>query len=343
MKLSFGQRHCVNSSGAERYLSTIVLPMNKPENNSTFRYDAFISHSHVDKPAVRWFSSFLTNYWVPFRRRRRLFVDHHALNAGELSKHIVQALEESRFLVVCNSSDAAESEWVQKELATYKEIHRGKNILSVQIGSKDDTALVDALPDGAYIPDLSGVSDDLSSEELRTYRENALSVLAPILGYKDKVDLTDIVRRRKIRLAIFSTVVISVAITGFGVRQYWLSTVDGLHRTTLRQVLNAAETETRDTPFIITTVPAVAKLGMDAVGQFTEFYQSDLFKPLVLATGYASLDPPQCDAAVDKINGVDKEAMATSPETVLAVAKRCDSSLVAQVKTTLGEDLDKAL
>src|SRR6202035_3666094 len=84
-------------------------------------YDAFISYSHAkDKPIAAALQSVVQKLGKPWYRRRalRLFRDDTSLSATpELWPTIVQALGQSRFLVLLASPEAAASPWVNKEVA----------------------------------------------------------------------------------------------------------------------------------------------------------------------------------------------------------------------------------
>jgi hypothetical protein len=84
-------------------------------------YDAFISYSHVkDKPIAAALQSVMQRLGKPWYRRRglRVFRDDTSLSATPgLWPSIEQVLEQSRFLILLASPEAATSPWVNKEVA----------------------------------------------------------------------------------------------------------------------------------------------------------------------------------------------------------------------------------
>jgi TIR domain len=89
-------------------------------------YDAFISYSHHDEVAARRIQHFLERYRLPpgilpARNRLRVFRDATDIRTGSLSDELNQALDASRALIVCCSSDAVKSRWVSQEIERFLE------------------------------------------------------------------------------------------------------------------------------------------------------------------------------------------------------------------------------
>jgi hypothetical protein len=88
-------------------------------------YDAFISYSHAkDKPIAAALQSAVQRLGKAWYQRRalRVFRDDTSLSATpHLWPTIEQALEQSRFLIVLASPEAAASPWVGKEIAYWLE------------------------------------------------------------------------------------------------------------------------------------------------------------------------------------------------------------------------------
>ncbi len=84
-------------------------------------YDAFISYSHArDKKIAAALQSVVQTLGKPWYKRRglRLFRDDTSLSATpHLWPSIELALSQSRFLILLASPDAAQSPWVEKEIA----------------------------------------------------------------------------------------------------------------------------------------------------------------------------------------------------------------------------------
>src|ERR1041384_812541 len=112
-------------------------------------YDAFISYSHArDKPLAAALQGVIQRLGKPFYRRRalRLFRDDTSLSATpHLWPTIERALENSRYLILFASPDAASSKWVDDEVEYWLK-HKSIDTLLLAV---TDGALVwdDALGD----------------------------------------------------------------------------------------------------------------------------------------------------------------------------------------------------
>ena len=153
-----------------------------------YRYRAFVSYSHADGQWGNWLHRALETYRVPRklvgrsaaegtvpRRLTPVFRDHEDLAAAaNLSDEIETALQESRFLVVICSPDAARSKWVNQEITRYKAIHGEGRILA---------AIVDGEPFAADIP---GQEDQECFPEVLKFRidSNVSSSSASINSFR---------------------------------------------------------------------------------------------------------------------------------------------------------------
>src|SRR5215468_2807467 len=99
-------------------------------------YDAFISYSHAkDKPIAAALQRAVQTLGKPWYQRRavRVFRDDTSLSATpHLWPTIEQALNESRFLIVLCSAEAANSRWVNKEVAHWLE-HKSIDSLLIAV------------------------------------------------------------------------------------------------------------------------------------------------------------------------------------------------------------------
>ena len=113
-----------------------------------FKYDAFISyrHSDLDKYVAENLHRLIETYKMPKpvvekynitdKNIRRVFRDQEELPlSSNLEDQIVEALTESKFLIVICSPRLKESIWCRKEITTFIELHGRKNILCVLISS----------------------------------------------------------------------------------------------------------------------------------------------------------------------------------------------------------------
>jgi tetratricopeptide (TPR) repeat protein len=176
-----------------------------PPASLTTRYHAFISYAHEDKTTVEWIRKLLSVFWVPWKRSRRIFLDQESLRAGGgLSGTLRDALNGSRFLIVCCSKDSAESNWVNLEVNEFLETHPLENVLACLVGPKSSgpftvpqaiQSVQDKLGDDLFKPDLRGYPEKLKGPERRAATREALSLLAPLVGLPGKDELLD--RRKK--------------------------------------------------------------------------------------------------------------------------------------------------
>jgi tetratricopeptide (TPR) repeat protein len=105
---------------------------------------AFLSYSHDDATVADWLHGALEEFHVPPRLVGRLteqgpvpkrlapiFRDRHELAAAsDLGEEIEEAIAGSRFLIVLCSPDAAQSHWINEEIACFKRLHREDRILA---------------------------------------------------------------------------------------------------------------------------------------------------------------------------------------------------------------------
>jgi len=184
-----------------------------------YRYHAFISYAHEDKKTVEWLRKLLATFWVPWKLRRRIFLDQESLPAGGgLSDTLKTALQESRFLIVCCSDAAVESRWVDLEVDEFLESHSPKNVLACLVGSRKEgpfavphsvRGIEEDLNDDLFKPDLRGNPETLSGAARQVAIRDALSLLAPLVGLRGKDELLD--RRKK--TLIFGTALILLVVS----------------------------------------------------------------------------------------------------------------------------------
>lgn len=100
---------------------------------TSFKYRAFISYSHADHEWAVWLHRALERYRVPKKiagakgvtRLGKCFRDEEELSAAaELGPEIAEALMASDTLIVVCSPRAAQSPWVDKEIAQFKQLAR---------------------------------------------------------------------------------------------------------------------------------------------------------------------------------------------------------------------------
>jgi tetratricopeptide (TPR) repeat protein len=112
-----------------------------------YHYKAFISYSHRDKKHGEWLHKRLERYRFPKGligqqtklgtvpdRLGRIFRDRDELPASDdLTKEVRKALEQSEFMIVICSPNAASSRWVNREIIDFKRMHGDKYVLPIII------------------------------------------------------------------------------------------------------------------------------------------------------------------------------------------------------------------
>jgi hypothetical protein len=128
--------------------------MDQPTTPGTlYRYWAFISYSHADRPSARWLHQALEGLRIPRRLRAGaptglkpdrlapIFVDDAELPAGHsLATAIQSALDVSRFLIVVASPAAARSAHVAAEIDYFIGRHTRERVLTVVVGGRPNAA-----------------------------------------------------------------------------------------------------------------------------------------------------------------------------------------------------------
>ena len=116
-----------------------------PEVSGRGRYWAFLSYSHEDRKWADWLHRALESYRVPKElagggvpeRLAPIFRDRDELPAsGDLAAEIRAALAEARFLIVLCSPAAAASRWTDAEIAEFKRLHPGRQVLAAIVGGE---------------------------------------------------------------------------------------------------------------------------------------------------------------------------------------------------------------
>ena len=112
-----------------------------------FHFKAFISYSHRDKKLGEWLHKRLETYKLPRNlvgketplgpvpeRLGRIFRDRDELPASDdLTSEVRKALEQSEFMIVLCSPNAASSRWVNREIIDFKRARGDKFVLPIII------------------------------------------------------------------------------------------------------------------------------------------------------------------------------------------------------------------
>ena len=297
-----------------------------------YQYDAFLSYAQENQETAIWLRGVLANYWVPWRRRRRIFLDQGSLAAGDLDDGLRQALANSRYLIVCCSSDAANSEWVDREVCTFAALDRTTKILVCRTGAAGDDELPSTIKAiesefhiDLYKPDLRGSVSDWNRKAIKDRRKDALSLLAPLVGMGNKDVLLDRRHRWLHRLFIASLIglaLLTAVIVGW---KWWLTTPEGRLHITVSTLKDAAADETIDDLSLIDTLASLGQLNRpSAVRNVSRLLPKGAgFRRLGLAAGLASLPQPDCSTAVSELNQVADDVLKQWPKPALLVEKHC--------------------
>jgi hypothetical protein len=111
-----------------------------------FGYDAFLSHSHVDKQIARTLHTLLTRSDYNGRSMRP-WLDQEVLDPGALAsaRELEVALDQSKFFVLLQSPEATASEWVQKEVTYFLSGRTGDDVIVLELRpGRTPTELADA-------------------------------------------------------------------------------------------------------------------------------------------------------------------------------------------------------
>ena len=188
---------------------------------SGLRYKAFISYSHQDEAWAAWLHRALESYHIPRRligkpgrsgdipaRINPVFRDREDLSAArDLSKRIVEALQNSESLIVVCSPESARSRWVNQEIREFQSMGRGNRIYCLIVDGDPQSEPADQC---CFPPALFDKGGQQSFEPLAAdarkwadgKRLAMLKLVAGILGIRlDELRQRDLHRRRRIRMA----------------------------------------------------------------------------------------------------------------------------------------------
>lgn len=149
-----------SASQSPPQVSTGAEPPGRPAGNgspdtSVYQYWAFISYSSKDASWGRWLHGAIETYGIPAelvghhqttdghpapKRFHPVFRDRDELPASaDLGAVIKKALEASHYLIVICSPNAAQSQWVNKEIETFLDLGRRDHILAIIVDGEPNT------------------------------------------------------------------------------------------------------------------------------------------------------------------------------------------------------------
>ncbi|MBQ9023938.1 MAG: toll/interleukin-1 receptor domain-containing protein [Bacilli bacterium] len=196
-----------------------------------YKYDAFISYRHcdLDKFVAENLHKILESYDLPKNIKdklniegkafKRVFRDQEELPlSSNLEDPIIEALKDSKYLIVICSPRLKESLWCKKEIETFKKLRGRKNIFCVLIeGEPKDSFPEEVLYDEdknkkkkLVEPLAADVRGQDKKEVLKKIKEEKLRLIAPMynLDYDDLRQRHKMQRQRKI---LITSIIIAIA------------------------------------------------------------------------------------------------------------------------------------
>ena len=178
--------------------------MNAYTDSQQYRYDAFISYSHLDKKKVAALQRRLESYRIPKENqmdrndgsaRLKIFRDETDLRAGSLEGTVYEALDASKkLIVVCSSvTPVGEKEkyrWVELEVQHFIDKGRSDDILPILLDGNQE-----AMPES-----IKPLKDELFFTDVSKLKKRTafLKILSGILS----TDFDTLVRRDRVRRQI---------------------------------------------------------------------------------------------------------------------------------------------
>lgn len=196
-----------------------------PKNEK--QYFAFISYKREDQKWAQWLQEKLEHYKLPTnlngktdlpKEIRPVFRDKSELAAGVLAHEIHRALEQSKYLILICSRNAARSEWVNKEVQTFIDMGRTDMIIPFIIEDTTNPAITveDCFP--RAIKDLPSDKELLGVNINEMGRDAAaVKVVAHMFGLKFDDLWQRHERERKRRRYIITSAIIVFAMAILGV------------------------------------------------------------------------------------------------------------------------------
>jgi WD40 repeat protein len=195
------------------------------QNESGFRYWAFISYSHADEVAASRLHRALESYRLPGhlvareteigvipRRLFPIFRDLEELpGSSDLGEILRESLQASRTLIVICSPKAAQSKWVNEEITEFQSLGRSDRVFCVI--ANGDPGATDA--ESRIFPDAL-IGEPLAvdfREGASSVRDVKLRLIAGMVGLGlDELKRRD--RQRRIRIATFASFAAAAVLAG---------------------------------------------------------------------------------------------------------------------------------
>jgi len=207
-----------------------------------YKYDAFISYRHTDPDAAvaERLHQLLETYRIPKniakatgkKKVERVFRDRDELpTSSNLADNITAALESSEFLIVICSPRTSQSQWVLKEIETFKKLHGQDKILALLIEGEPEESFPGqlrlikeekVLEDGTIVettievePLAADIRADSRRQMFKKLKTEVLRLLAPMLNCRFD-DLKQRHRERFIKTVLTASISLSALFIAFG-------------------------------------------------------------------------------------------------------------------------------
>ena len=208
-----------------------------------YRFLAFISYSHANEEWGKWIQKSLETFRVPSKLAGQsneygktpekvfpVFRDRDELSASsELSDSIQEALEDTRFLLVICSREAAKSQWVNQEIKLFKSFAGAKRVLCLIVGGEPHASDPDqeCFPEAVkYEVTRNGELTDIPCEPMAADARSQgdgkfnakLKLLSALLGvrYDDLRQREKVrVRRQRIFSSLLASILMAVVVVSF--------------------------------------------------------------------------------------------------------------------------------
>ena len=184
------------------------------------QYRAFISHSHADAKFAAWLQRAIESWRVPSRlgvelgysRVRPVFRDRTDLRAAtNLGEALEGVLQKSSVLIVVCSNEAADSEWVDQDIARYQQFNPDSPILAIIASGEPPHCF----PKSLLIDAAGNALEPLAADARKGFdgkRDALLKTIAGIIDVDFDVLKQREFRRRQQRMGAIAALSASVAV-----------------------------------------------------------------------------------------------------------------------------------
>lgn len=188
-----------------------------------YKYDAFISYRHLepDSFVAESVHKMLESYKIPKNLQKtlgrkkigRVFRDREELPITDsLNDQIIDALDQSEYLIVICSPRLEESKWCKREIETFVSKRGKEKVLLVLADGEPDVSFPKIIYDGSTEPLAAEARGNNKREIIKKLKVEKLRILAQMLG----VGFDDLKRRqRERRIKTILTAVSTSAVIAF--------------------------------------------------------------------------------------------------------------------------------